>query len=173
MKTNPDTFPQRDKTARHLDVYAVTNFLPAKKGLTFIALLCALSGCVTLPWETIVPSDVKIADTEGFKKYVEQVFRRQNKVTNQLIEIFEEKPDSIDEDTYDALEDAEEEMQDACVALNEIAAGKSQDEQIGLQLKYRALKTVGQCDRATKKAEDLVAQIDRIVAVPKATLIQR
>ena len=135
------------------------------KGLTFLWLACTLQGCVLLPWETITPSDVKIADTEEFKKYVEQVFRRQNKVTNQLIEIFEEEPDNIDEETYDALEDAEEEMQDACVVLNKIAAQKSHEEKISLQLKYKALKTVGHCDRATKNVENLLAQLSRKVGL--------
>ncbi len=88
--------------------------------------------------------------SDEFADYVESVFRRQNEVASALaLELESEDPDS---ERYDRLDEAELELLNACVGINELAARQRDDDPLG---GFKALKRARQapeCERAATAA---------------------
>lgn len=90
-----------------------------------------------------------------FKAYVEQVFRRQNHVVDQLI-----RADSgADSEAFEAdarLTRAEEAMQDACRPLIALVSAKAEKRRMDLADKLEMPRAVPACDAAVRAVEALL-----------------
>jgi hypothetical protein len=116
--------------------------------LLLIAAVGSLTACSTV--STTGPDGaVTVRSRDDFERYVEQVFRYQNSVGNDLIS----RTASTDE-LPPALQSAEEHMVESCHALNEIVVATAEGRDPGMKLKSALMRTIGQCDAA---AHDLAA----------------
>jgi len=118
--------------------------------VAFAAVVLA-AGCarvVTLEGERLnVRSD-------EFRRYVETVFREQNRVATALAFALE---DADDEARLDALEAAEEDLLAACAGLNAIAAARRDGERLGRLQALSAARAAPECERATADAQGLLS----------------
>lgn len=126
------------------------------KSFRYLPLLAAvnfLSGCVNLGE---IPSDE--IKPQGFAAYAEEVFRRQNNATSQVMTL---SPDDLDDpEQYDALLTAEKNMQSACELLNDYASHSQEGEKMTLLFRSRVGISVKKCDHATQKLETLLQDFD-------------
>lgn len=107
-----------------------------------IAVAGPLTACSTV--STTGPDGaVTVRSRDDFERYVEQVFRYQNSVGNDLIA----HTASTDE-LPPALQSAEENMVESCHALNEIVVATAEGRDPGMKLKTALMRTIGQCDAA-------------------------
>ncbi|NOT85016.1 MAG: hypothetical protein HOP02_09650 [Methylococcaceae bacterium] len=101
---------------------------------------------------------------QSFANYAEEVFRRQNHATSQVMML------SVDElDDKDALEEllsAEKSMHNACEDLNAYAESQN-DANTSLLLRARAAKSIEQCNLATKTLETLLEDLDLAAVTSK------
>ncbi len=120
-----------------------------------LLLMFLLQACATVT-TTLPDGSHKTRSIEDFEHYAESVFRRQNQATAQAGMLLDE---DLNQDDYNALEAAETAMLRACKSLNEIANRKidQQDSDILLQLEIK--RSIGECDYATQKVEQLNQQL--------------
>ena len=113
-----------------------------------------LQACATVT-TTLPDGSQKIRSIEEFEYYAESVFRRQNQATAQAGMLLDE---DLNPDDYNALEAAESEMLKVCKALNEIANRQIDQQDTDILLKLEVKQTIGECDYATQKVEQLNEQ---------------
>lgn len=114
------------------------------KALLIATLLVVQTGCSTLP--------PRAQRYDSFAEYAESVFRHQNELTSRLI--------MMDEDgalgDNARLQNAEQEMNDACYLLNEYAEHEMAGESMGLFFKRQVQASIEKCDRKIQKLETLL-----------------
>jgi RNA 3'-terminal phosphate cyclase len=125
-----------------------------RKMMVLAVLTLLLQGCSTVTIRTGDGGE-KTMTIEEFRKYSEEVFRRQNRASDQVIMLSEE----VDPATYQKLAETEEQMLEACGPLNEIAARQRDQESVGLSLKLEIAPTIDACDRATAHLEALLRTV--------------
>ncbi|MCX7097158.1 MAG: hypothetical protein NTV43_04545 [Methylococcales bacterium] len=89
---------------------------------------------------------------EEFTRYVEDVFRLQNSMTSEMMLL--QETEGIN--NGQALFAAEQQMQKACVSLNEYAARENDDASIGLLLQRRVQESAHECEQAALKLKALL-----------------
>lgn len=136
--------------------FALTNAGSGR--LLAAAGLGLMAACSTVA--TTTPQGERTVRTRAeFERYVEQVFRYQNLVGNDLIArgvSYEEMPP--------ALAAAEEQMVLSCHALNAVVVARAEDRDPGLALKRELARTIADCDQAAHAVGRLLQQ-DRPAAV--------
>lgn len=115
--------------------------LPGYKKL-LIALLLATTACTTLP------PTAKAYD--NFADYAESVFRHQNVLTSRLM--------MMNDNDNEKLENAEQEMNDACYLLNEYAEHEMAGESMGLFYQREVQASIEHCDRQIRNLETLLTE---------------
>ncbi|MDH3693095.1 MAG: hypothetical protein OER96_00800 [Gammaproteobacteria bacterium] len=116
-------------------------------------VLCAtLSGCVTTK-----TADCRrlLTGSDKFRDYVEQVFRQQNRVTNDLIYLLPEI-EQTDGALFFRMTLAESNMLKSCGHLNMLAASYRDDRKPGFFKRMKMSRNAAQCDRATQKTQTLL-----------------
>ncbi|MCQ8103144.1 hypothetical protein NP590_03405 [Methylomonas sp. SURF-2] len=119
--------------------------LPGFKKLLTVTLLGA-AACSTLP-----PA---AKDFDNFSDYVESVFRHQNLLSSRLMMLSEAMAEN------ETLEDAEQDMNDACHLLNEYADHEMSGESMGLFFKRRVKASIEECDKKIHILEALLPKND-------------
>ena len=87
-----------------------------------------------------------------FRAYVEQVFREQNRVADELGFALEEPAARSAE-----LERAETRLLEACAGVNELATARRDDQSLGVRRSLGAARSVPACERATESAAAALA----------------
>ncbi|MCG3200899.1 MAG: hypothetical protein NFCOHLIN_00761 [Gammaproteobacteria bacterium] len=119
--------------------------------------LALMGACSTIA--TTSPQGERTVRTRAeFERYVEQVFRYQNLVGNDLI-----ARAGFDEKVPPALVEAEEHMVRSCQALNAVVIARAEDRDPGLALKRDLTRTIAACDQAAHAVGRLL-QTDRPTA---------
>jgi hypothetical protein len=112
--------------------------------------LVAVTGCSTVA-TTTAEGERTVRKRAEFERYVEEVFRYQNLVGNDLIArsvSYEEMPP--------ALQAAEEHMVESCHALNAVVIARAEDRDPGLALKRKLARTIADCDQAAHAVGSLL-----------------
>lgn len=125
----------------------MVNFL----SVILIGMLLLLSGC-SMPFSGRYGANGQTK--EEFTQYVEGVFRLQNSVTSELMEL-QESGGSI-KNREDLLK-AEQSMQEACAPLNEYVSRESDGSSIGLFLRRQVEKTAVDCESAAKQVKQYLS----------------
>lgn len=122
----------------------------AKASIATILVIALLSGCAK-------PLLVRYGDTglsrEEFEAYVEQVFRFQNRLTNEVMLL---SLRSEDLNQYNDIFLAEHDMHDICLPLNQYVAKNMDDQSAGLLLMRRVERSVVACEQAAKHLDSLL-----------------
>jgi len=87
------------------------------------------------------------------REHVEDIFRRQNNATSEVMMLSMEEFES---EEFIDLTVAEEEMENACAALNEYAVRARDQLSTGFWLKNRVLNSIDECEGATQIVESLL-----------------
>lgn len=90
---------------------------------------------------------------EDFARYVEDVFRLQNKMTSEVMMLLETDESGS---RHDELLQAEREMHEACAPLNEYADRDIEGQSIGLFLRRRVEKSAVDCEQSAFRVEALL-----------------
>jgi hypothetical protein len=106
--------------------------------------LLALSGCAAV--STAGGERLRLG-SDGFRGYVERVFREQNRVADELA-FAAEAPGPA----RAALAAAEDELLAACAGVNELATARRDGRRLGIGRSVRLAQSVPQCERATEAA---------------------
>jgi hypothetical protein len=123
-----------------------------------------LSACSTIS-TTAADGAVTVRSREEFEKYVEAVFRYQNRVGNDLISL-----DATTGQVGATLRLAEQRMIERCNYLNEVVVAHGEGREPGLGLKAGLMRTIGDCDQA---AHDLGALLQGSSQTVTAEAIQQ
>ena len=118
-------------------------------GLMLMSVTLMLSGCAT-PFFGGYGANGQTR--EEFTRYVESVFRLQNSMTSEIMELME----TDDKSNHDDLLKAEQRMQEACGPLNEYASRESEGLNIGFFLSRRVEKSAIDCEHAALKVKSLL-----------------
>lgn len=113
--------------------------LPARRA--GVAVLLALGGCAAIP---------PVSDA-AFGSSAEEVFRRQNRVFDELIA----QTQSGREDVA-RLEAAELSLSHTCRYINEAALAMQNGQGVALSLKLKAMNTLSECDTAARQVWQLL-----------------
>lgn len=117
-------------------------------------LVFALSGCAKPFWGGYGDTGLS---REAFEVYVEQVFRFQNRLTNEVM-LLSLRSEDLNE--YNDIFVAEHEMHEICSALNEYVAKSMDDQNAGLLLMRRVEKSVVPCEQAAQYVDLLLRHLD-------------
>lgn len=90
-----------------------------------------------------------------FEVYAEDVFRRQNQASSELIMLLIDS-ESDGGERYHILLDAEERILNACKSLNHIAAMTVANQPVDMNLKYQVMTSVSECDYTTRDVEEIL-----------------
>ena len=80
-----------------------------------------------------------------FRAYVERVFREQNRVADQFAFALEDN-----RDVPTGVAAAEQSMQEACAALNELATARRDDRHLSLRKRSESARSVPTCERTMR-----------------------
>jgi len=95
-----------------------------------------------------------------FRDYAAQVFRVHNEITATLAYTLDELESSGEHSEAVAhLIDADDRMQQACYAVNEIAIARRDDQKVSLRQLKRAAELVPDCENATLEAKKLIETV--------------
>jgi hypothetical protein len=129
--------------------------LSLRTSITELCLVCmltlTLAGCSTIT-TTAPDGTVTTRDIDGFRHYVEDVFRRQNRIGDLLIE-FETADYTANESHISAVVLAEERMHEACQSLNAAALAVAEGRNVELGLSMRIVDSVARCEHAARELE--------------------
>ena len=120
-------------------------------GLLMISVMLFLSGCST---SLMGSYGAKGQTMEEFTHYVEDVFRLQNSMTSEIMELQEN--DELN--NRDVLLKAEEHMQATCAPLNEYVSLETEGLSTDISLLKRVEKTAVDCEQAALKVKALLKQ---------------
>ncbi len=123
--------------------------------LLSVAAFCIVSsGCIT----TSTADGRRLFTASGqFRLYVEQVFRRHNRVTNDLIYLLPEIEQS-DAALYSRLTQAESNMLKSCRHLNKLATSYRDDRKPGYFKRMKMSRSAAQCDRSTQATQTILEE---------------
>jgi len=91
--------------------------------------------------------------SEGFRAYVERVFREQNRVADELAFALEAPGAKPGE-----LAAAEQRLLEACAGVNELATARRDDLRLGMRRSSSAARTVPQCEKTTRSVAGTLAE---------------
>lgn len=94
--------------------------------------------------------------TIDFRTYAEEVFRRQNQISSEILMLTDE--DVVNPDLYAKLLQAEQNLQDQCQLLNEYAIRERDGVEIPLLFQQEVQSSVDDCELAMQKADVLLNQ---------------
>ena len=120
-------------------------------GLIMISVMLLLSGCST---HLMGSYGAKGQTMEEFTRYVEGVFRLQNSMTSEIMELQEN--DELN--NRDVLLKAEQTMQETCAPLNEYVSLETEGLSTDVSLLKRVEKTAVDCEQAALKVKTLLKQ---------------
>ncbi len=115
-----------------------------------LAAVVLAAGCARV---VTVEGDRLGVRSDDFRRYVETVFREQNRVATELAFALEDADDDV---RADELAAAEEDLLAACAGLNAIAAARRDGERLGRLQALAAARAAPDCERATAAAEALL-----------------
>lgn len=118
-----------------------------------------LMGCATSGGK--VGSD---GNASAFARYAENVFRRQNNVTSEIMTLTADE--FADPARYELLLKSEKNMHGACALLNDYAERVQEGKESGWYYRTQVAAAVKACDHATQQLESLLGN-----AGPKAVLV--
>ncbi len=114
-------------------------------------LICfQLTGCMTLGESFKVKQSIS--------EYAEQLFKRQNFLTQQVMMLFEV---DITEENEKKVYQAESQMHDACHLLNEYATREMDGIKMSVFFRKRVQSSFDQCEETVKKMESILGQIEQ------------
>jgi hypothetical protein len=116
--------------------------------LAEISLVTTLSGCALLGGY-----GAKGQSKDDFVRYVEQVFRLQNKMTSEIMALSDNE-DATQQNPN--LTQAEQQMQKMCADLNEYVSRDMDGLRTGLLLRRRVEKSAMDCEKAAHAVELLL-----------------
>lgn len=124
-------------------------------GCSIILILSVFAtGCSTI--STVTPDGHRESrSVDEFKSYAEDVFRRQNKASSELILLLIDI-ESSDQENYSKLQNAEKRIMDACQPLNSMAVMMVENRKIDMSMKYSVMTSVSECDYITRDVEELL-----------------
>ena len=128
------------------------------KLLIFFHLILLSSSCSTIT--TYTPDGTaENRSIEEFELYVEEVFRRQNRISTELIMLLIDYDLNSTEDQHLLLVDAEEKITDACQPLNTMVIMKVENRAIDMSLKFKIVNTISKCEYITRDVEILLKEL--------------
>lgn len=92
----------------------------------------------------------------GFRRYVEQVFRQQNRIATELGFALVDAELDGDQRAYRRLDAAEQRLLAACAGLNELAAMQRDGRRMGRLRALRAARAAPECEAAALAAEAVI-----------------
>ena len=119
-----------------------------RRSSVLLALL-AHSGCAAV---STAGGERMTLQSDEFRAYVERVFREQNRVADELA-FAAEAPGPA----RPALAAAEEQLLAACAGVNELATARRDQRRLGPASSVRLARSVPDCERATRAAEQRLA----------------
>jgi len=90
---------------------------------------------------------------DEFARYVEEVFRFQNRMTSEVMMLL---PTDESGSSHDDLLLAERQMHEVCASLNEYAVRESEGQRIGLFLSRNLEKSAVDCEQAALRVQALL-----------------
>ncbi|MGD7036661.1 hypothetical protein [Methylotuvimicrobium buryatense] len=131
-----------------------TNTIPPVAWASMVMILViALSGCAKPFWGGYGGTGLS---REAFEAYVEQVFRFQNRLTNEVM-LLSLRSDDLNQ--YNDIFLAEHEMHEICRPLNEYATKSMDDQNAGLLLMRRVERSVVPCEQAAQYVDLLLRHL--------------
>jgi len=94
---------------------------------------------------------------DSFAEYAEAVFRHQNSLTSRIMMMNESNPVSGN----DRLQNAEQEMNNACYLLNEYAEHEINGESMGIFFKRRVQASIENCDIKIQNLEHMLVELNK------------
>ncbi len=91
--------------------------------------------------------------TFSFSGHAEDVFRRQNKMTSEILMMSEE---DVDEEKYSQLLRAEQNLQAACKLLNEYAVRERDGLETGFVFKREVKNSIEMCEKSIEEAKSVL-----------------
>ncbi len=128
--------------------------LPGAWALMTVILVFVLSGCAKPFWSGYGDTGLS---RDAFEVYVEQVFRFQNRLTNEVMLL---SLRSEDLNQYNDIFLAEHEMHEICRPLNEYVANSMDEQNVGLLLMRRVERSVVPCEHAAQNVDLLLRHLD-------------
>lgn len=122
--------------------------MPRSSSCLVLFAVIALSACAAV--DTMDGAHLRVG-SEDFRRYVESVFRLQNKTATDLA--FALEAGDLAAADLAALNAAEQSLLDACSGLNEIAASRRDNESMGKLRQLRAARSAPQCEVAARAAQ--------------------
>ncbi len=112
--------------------------------LIILAIACLLSGCTA----ALSGRYGEYGQTKAeFAQYVERVFKMQNSMTSEMMEMTDENEDLVQ---------ADQKMQEVCAPLNEYATREKDKLTIAISLLRRVEKSAVACEKAAQKVQMLL-----------------
>ena len=112
--------------------------------LIIVAIACLLSGCTAALSGRYGENGQTKAE---FAQYVERVFKMQNSMTSEMMEMTDENEDLVQ---------ADQKMQEVCAPLNEYATREKDKLTIAISLLRRVEKSAVACEKAAQKVQMLL-----------------
>ncbi|MDH3510120.1 MAG: hypothetical protein OER85_04605 [Gammaproteobacteria bacterium] len=121
--------------------------------------LTGLTACA--PLVTTADGNRIRTNSAEFRDYAAQVFRVHNEITATLAYTLDDLESSgAHSEAVARLIDADDRMQQACYAVNEIAIARRDEQKVPLKQLKRAAELVPGCENATLEAKKLIADVD-------------
>ncbi len=114
-------------------------------------ILIQLAGCSSNP-SRVVTEEPKVSSK---KRYIEDVFRRQNQAMSQIILL---PVDELDQTIQQSLIDAEQSVTILCKVLNDIASLHSEGKKESVVQKLKVSRSIKDCEKATLALELVLQQ---------------
>ena len=128
------------------------------KLLIIFHLILLTSSCSTIT--TYTPDGTaENRSIEEFKLYAEEVFRRQNRISTELIMLLIDYDIDSKEKQHQLIVDAEEKITDACQPLNTMVIMKVENRDIDMSLKFKIVDSISKCDYITREVEVMLKEL--------------
>ncbi len=120
--------------------------------ILLVLIFFNLCGCTTSPTREITQKSEARANKQ-YKRYIENVFRRQNRAMSQIILLpVDELGVSVQQD----LLNAEQSATSRCKVLNDIASLRSEGKKESMLQKLKVSRSIRDCENATLELEYLL-----------------
>ena len=116
-----------------------------------LAATLTLSGCAAV---STVDGQRLALTSPQFRAYVEQVFRQQNRLADELAFALEDVAAAHPE-----LAAVEQDLLEACAGVNELATARRDEQHLGLGRSAAAARSVPECERASRHAAAALAAL--------------
>jgi len=122
--------------------------------ILFVLILIQITGCSI---SQLNPTDEgqHVNSKQHYKRYVEEVFRRQNHAVSQMILL---PIDELSDEMQLKLLDAEHSLTQRCKVLNDIASLRSEGKKESMLQKLKVSRSIKDCEAATHALEAVLEQ---------------